>query len=556
MTNPLQFMGLQRAKEGLIEATVPLLAAFCGWWLLYRLLAAPAMSHPLTILEQTVLLGAASALTGWAISRQLYLLRQRRPWIILLVTVIFVGLITTLVSSSSSASFRNWCAEQAAGEVVSATAFVEGVDQRNACRVGGVPGNPYLPGLIFRASWGGWPSPGLWIFALLVGGLSSLAMRDRKMFPSRLGEKVFRRLMLAPAAGSESAAGKPKPKDAAVQACGNATMWGELCGQMYAVEKEFYSGENCVRCYQSYRRAEHLLNFRVVGLFSNSIDVLNGLERMDTVSWRRDEPMPPDARLSGTERWVELGKLQVPDVITVAQTLALVQDAMGSWGEDADERKQHALKIAAESASRVSAWIWLGPVADRLTYARPTRRSILAIGPTRLRDLVPQSGEELTLQLDVGLLPLELRVGFRKTFLEEGRAPEAQNSKLDLWIPVSPRKLPKDQAGLWVPRVEGAAMRAWLSTERLRPPEERGTAAPLPYSAYKASNADAAPPEKAPRQGSLDFMRMPLDRNGTEPTMVRAVGASIAEWDWMEWGQIELLRQETLVLTEAARGRK
>jgi len=422
--------------------------------------------------------------------------------------------------------------------------------------MGGVPGNPYLPGLIFRTSWKGWPSPGLWIFAILVGGLSSLAMRDRRIFPSRLAEKVFRRLMLAPAAGVDSAAGKPKPKVAAVQACANATMWGELCGQIYAVEKEFYEGENCARCYQTYRRAEHVLNLRVVSLFSNSIDVLNGLERMDTVSWRRDEPMPPDARLSGTERWVELGKLQVPDVLTVAQTLALVQSAMTDWGNEADERTKHALKIATESASRVSAWVWFGPIADRLTYARPTRRAILAIGPNRLRDLVPQSGEELTLQLDVGLLPLELRVGFRKTFLEEGRAAEAQNSKLDLWIPVSPRKLPKDQAGLWVPRVEGAAMRAWLSTERLRPPEERGTAAPLPYSVFKSNQADAPPLVTAPKQGSLDYVRMPLDRNGTEPTMIRSVGGSIAEWDWMEWEQIELLRQETLVLTEADRGRK
>jgi hypothetical protein len=555
VSNPLQFMGLQRAKEGLIEAMVPLFAAFGGWYLLHKVLSAPAMSRPLTTLELTVLLGACSALTGWAISRQLYLLRQRRPWVILFVTMLFVAMITMLVSSASSSSFKTWCTETAVGEMVAATGFIDGSTDLDACRVGGVPGNPYLPGVVYRANWPGWPTPLLWAFMLGTGALASLALRDKRLFPSRLGEKLFRRLMLAPAAGSETAAGKPKPKAANVQACANATMWGELCGQIYAAEKEFHRGENCARCYQTYRRAQQELSFRVVTLFSDSIDVLNGLERMDTVSWGRNEPMPPDARISGQERWVELGTLRVPDVITVAQTLALAQESMGTWETDADPRTKEAIRIARGNASRVSGWIWFGPVADRLTYARPTSRSQLAIGPTRLRDIVPQGGEELTLQLDIGLLPLELRVGFRKTFLEEGRSAEAQNSKVDMWIPISPRKLPKDQAGMWVPRVEGAAMRAWLSTERLRPAEERGTSAPLPYVVYRA---DEAPPDssKGARPGSLDFVRMPLDRGRSEPTMVRAVGGSIAEWDWLEWEQIELLRQESLVLMESDGGRR
>jgi hypothetical protein len=33
-----------------------------------------------------------------------------------------------------------------------------------------------------------------------------------------------------------------------------------------------------------------------------------------------------------------------------------------------------------------------------------------------------------------------------------------------------------------------------------------------------------------------------------EPVKERAIGASMAEWDWLEWRQIELLRQEALVL--------
>lgn len=556
MNNPLQFMGLQRAKEGLIESTLPLFSAFFGWVVLYKLLAAPAVSHPLTNLEQTILLGACSALTGWAVSRQLFMLKQRRPRLILFVAVVLTAIVITIVSGSSMGGFKSWCVEEAEGEVVDAMAFVDGDGGSVACRVGGVPGNAYLPGEVYRAAWSGWPAPGLWAFALVVAAISAVAMRDRKLLPSRMGEKLFSRLMLAPTAGLGSAAGKPKPKGADIQACTNATMWGELCGQIYAAEKEFYSGENCVRCYQSYRRAEHELTFRVVTLFSSSIDVLNGLERLDTVSWGRNEPMPPDARISGAERWIELGTLRVPDVITVAQTLALVQAQMDTWSKDVDERTKEAFEIAQKGASRVSAWIWFGPVADRLTYARPSRNALLAIGPTRLRDLVPAGGEELTLQLDIGLFPLELRTGFRKTFIEEGRAAQAQNSKVDMWIPISPRKLPKDQAGMWVPRVEGAAMRAWLATERLRPAEERGTSAPLPYTVFKSGQGDGSERPGVPKPGSLDFVRMPLARHGQEPTMIRSVGASIAEWDWLEWEQIQLLRQECLVLTEADGGRK
>jgi len=121
-----------------------------------------------------------------------------------------------------------------------------------------------------------------------------------------------------------------------------------------------------------------------------------------------------------------------------------------------------------------------------------------------------------------------------------------------MWIPVSPGKLPKDQAGMWVPRIEGAAMRAWLSTERLRPAEERGTSVPLPYEIFvrRVAEEEGDGNIRVPRPGSLDFVRMPLDRHGQEPTMIRSVGASIAEWEWLEWQQIQLLRQESLVLVE------
>jgi hypothetical protein len=310
---------------------------------------------------------------------------------------------------------------------------------------------------------------------------------------------------------------------------------------MYATERTFLAGEWCVRCQQPYRRAEREIPFTVVSLFTNEVDVLNGLERMDTVSWRRGEPMPADPRLSGQERWVVLGKISLPDVITVAQALAIVHARLDDWGARGPDALRAATQLAKERASKIGAWIWFGHQTHRLTYARPTHDVAYALGPRRLKDLVPQSGEDLALQLDTGLLPLELRIGFRRTFVDERRAAEEQNSKVDLWIPVGPPGA-GESSGLWVDRIEGEALRTWLATERLRSEDVRGVSVPLPYQALgRAVDGTVRP-------GTLDFARIPHGAGGVEPTMARTVGDSIAEWDWLEWEQIELLRRQCLVL--------
>ena len=54
-----------------------------------------------------------------------------------------------------------------------------------------------------------------------------------------------------------------------------------------------------------------------------------------------------------------------------------------------------------------------------------------------------------------------------------------------------------------------------------------------------------------PAPGSLDFVRMPLDRDEREPSMQRLPGASISEWDWFDAGHLELLRRQSLVLVAA-----
>ena len=89
----------------------------------------------------------------------------------------------------------------------------------------------------------------------------------------------------------------------------------------------------------------------------------------------------------------------------------------------------------------------------------------------RLKDLVPHIGEDLTLQLDIGLLPLDLWTGSKMSF-SDNRAPALQNSHFTMWIPVSPPKATKKRQGLWVPRIEGDALRAWISTDRLKQEEK------------------------------------------------------------------------------------
>ena len=153
------------------------------------------------------------------------------------------------------------------------------------------------------------------------------------------------------------------------------------------------------------------------------------------------------------ERWVVIGQVTVPDVISVSQLLSITHAQLDNWQSDND-RVQSAIDLAKKELPKLYGWIWFGRQTRRLTYARPTNKVLMAVGTTRLRDLVTDSGDELYLQLDIGLLPLEMRTAFYKTFRDEKRIPRYQNSKLDVWVPIAPR-LSAELAGMWVPRVEG-----------------------------------------------------------------------------------------------------
>lgn len=556
MANPLKAMGKWRGFEGAIEITVPITMLGATWYFVYSTLATASPGRAMTNIEVWSLLGCATAVSAWAISRQMYLGRKRNPRSLVIAGSLVSLLLAYLTGNRVAASFKSQCSDKLMGEMTMLTPvdvaniFVGmQVEGTLVCQAGEVADNPYLIGTLFRPAWDGAISIPLLLFLVLIAALASLAFRDVRLAPTGISFKVAQMLRFAPSAGSASAMGEPAPKKGKVVACDQATLWGETCGQIYSVEKEWYPGEWCQRCQQPFKKAPRRFTFKVVSLFTGDVDVLNGIERIDTVSWTRGDPISPDARLSGMERWVHLGTIDFPDVITVAQTLAIVHELIGGWAGD-DVRKKLASDAATRRASKVACWFWSGSLSHRLTYARPTTDVKLAIGPQRLRDIIEDASEELWLQLDIGLLPLELRTGFKKTFVEDGRAPNLENSKFDLWVPTAKPMAGGVAPGLWVPRVEGDALRKWLSTDRLRDDSIKGVSIPLPYLRFNPEKRGDPGSDAAPKAGSIDLARYPLGPAAMEPVKERTIGASLAEWDWLEWEQIELLRREALVMEE------
>ncbi len=560
--SPLQSLGIWRGMEGALEVGVPIMCAGTAWWATSKLLGTLSAVRPYTQLELGVILGACVAITSWAVSRQMFMLRRRNPWFIVMVGLVFSMGAMAAVPSMVEGSVEEACGELE-GEITTDTPLFAKPDfhlteeAKPVCALPGVPGNPYLPGVLLRPSWNGTLNPFTWGFLLLSSLLGSIGLRESRIRRSRLGLKLYQNLRLAPGEGLKSGTGNPAPSFTSIQACGNPTLWGEICGQIYSADKVFEPGERCVRCHQAYRKSSGEITFDIVTLLSGDVDVLNGLERVDTNSWRPGDGMPPDGRISGLERWTVIGRVTVPNVLTVAQVLSVVHGGLGDMAGDAKTPDvENAAKLAEERASKVACWIWKGRVSHKLTFANPARHPIMAIGPMRLKDLLPHTADTLSLQLDIGLLPLNMRVGFKMSFVEEERSSICENSAFNIWVPTSPPTPQKGREGLWVPRIEGNALRAWLSTERLRPEDERGSTIPLPYLSDKEAPAD---PEarssflsaRTVREGSLDLVRMPMVDSGKDVDSRRRPGDSIAEWKWLEWEQIELLRNEALVLVES-----
>ena len=611
---PLESVGYWRAAEGSVEIAVPVITAGYCFWRVKNIVETPAMGKPLTSLELFVLLGAMVAVISWAVSRQMFIGGKRKPISIAVLAICFsLGAVFGLTKTAVS-GFETACVDDLEGAIVEVAAIWNEKEEK-VCQIGGVPGNAYVAGALIRPAWSGKGSLSLWMFLTMVAALSSVAMRDVRVRPTKIVRKLYKLLELAPAAGIDGIMGD-KPKDGRIQACANSTFWGEICGQTYSADKKFEPGEWCARCNQTYTKADFELTFNVVTLFTDNIDLLNMLEKKDTLSWDVPGRIPADGRQSGVERWVVIGQVSVPDVLSVSQLLSIAHSQLKKWNSD-DERTQSAIDLAKERASKLYGWIWFGRQTKRLTYARPTNKVQMAVGTTRLRDLISDSGDELYLQLDIGLLPVEVRSAFYKTFLDEKRSPRHQNTKVDMWVPIAPR-LTADLAGLWVPRVEGDALRKWLSTGRLQEEGKLGVTIPCPYNVFEAPEEeeesvlsvasdpvmeeeveeqpeteldlteifdfggddevekDTSPPPEVPEEspsmmpmpviskplavveapnvkaGSLDIVRVPYNRSQTEPDMqALRVGDSLSEWLWMEPEQIQLLRQQVLVLTDS-----
>ncbi|MBK9369909.1 MAG: hypothetical protein IPN01_27035 [Deltaproteobacteria bacterium] len=530
MSDPtLLRLGARRALEGAVEALAPLGLAGLGWGLSLAWLSGPTAAVGVTPIELGAVLGANAALTGWAGGRLAWLTRRRGPRQAVGLAWALFAVMLLLAPRLSADRFAKRCAAGWEGVIVQDALPTSLGGARAVCQIGAVAGNPYLPGRLLRPRWAGAVDGRAWPPLLLIVGLAALGWRDRRLRPTRIGEHLLRSLPYAPGAGwAASPRGGPDQTER-VEACANVTWWGELCGQLYPGASAPQAGQACLRCHQAFRPAEGRQRLTVVSLVTADVDVLNGWERQDMVTWERGEGARDERSKSAAHRWVVLGELELPDVLTVAQALALIHARLPVWAEG-DEARSRAAALASARASRVSAWLWAGATSERLNRARPEREAVLALGPQRLRDLPPRRGEALWLQLDVGLLPLELWEG-RASASKERCVRRAQ------WIPVASPRRPAATPGLWVPRVEGDALRAWLRSARRRDAE--GQLAP-----YLRRDG---PPRGDP---ALDLVLRPKHPRSGEPSAQPRPGESVAEWLWLERAQIQSLRRDALVMVE------
>jgi hypothetical protein len=538
-TPPLTQAARVLAAESAVEVLIPTLAATGAtvgvWYINGRI----RLDGGLTSLEVSAMLLALCCIVGWFIGRQTFLLGRRSPWASAIGGAVAAAIVLFGVSRLTETSLANSC--------VALTGALENTADGLICRVG-PSDNQYLPGTIYRATWSGQLSAWGWIGLVAAAAIAGVGLRDRRVLSSHLSLAIRDRLSLAPAPGKAGVMGT-MAKTGGVQACTNPTLWGELCGQLYPSDRAFGMGERCKRCQQPFHACDRTVTVRIVSLFSADVDVLNSLERYDQTSWKVEKGRAADARPSGQERWAVLGEMTFPEIITIAQVLALVHERLPDW-KSTDEVVQQANALAQSRASQIHAWIWQGNAAARLTWARPTANARLATGPGRLRDYGLAPGEDVWLQLDIGLLPLELRQRASRTPID-GSPPVVENVLSNMWIPVGPVQPTGDQSRVWVPRIEGKALQAWLGTDRRVDAGVRGVATPLPYARSVESAVDRL-------TGPLDFVRyrLPADIDaranggaGGEAVVwpPRLPGASISEWDWFDAEQVELLRNESLV---------
>ena len=125
------------------------------------------------------------------------------------------------------------------------------------CQIGGIPGNTYVPGTLIRPQWNGIVTPPLWGFLLLISTLAGVALRDRRIFPSKMVVHLYKLLEYAPATAWQEHWVKNR-KDGKVQACTNPTFGVRFVVRsiLLNVNLSLESGvDGAIRCIKSRARA-------------------------------------------------------------------------------------------------------------------------------------------------------------------------------------------------------------------------------------------------------------------------------------------------------------
>lgn len=559
--NILQRMALQRAFEIATEAVIPLgITALTALFVVMQL-SEPTAGRALNSAEVFLLVALPTILVAWTMARAIFLLGYRKPWLFVVgalgASALFVGTLPWITAYV----YEDRCLELK-GRLLAVRPFDVSVspDLRagatsslsSVCQLELQTPTPYRSGAFLRPVWQGVPQLMPWgYFGLaLLSVLAGLGLRDRRVFATRMALRAWQGVRLQPAMGGRTAfLSKEESGRMSLHwdACANPTLWGEPCGHLYPAGYTFAKGESCSRCGLVFRPSP-TVTLSVVTLRYGDLDYLNNLEHRDARVWKQGEPQPnpPDTHES---RWIDLGDVTLPDVLSMAQVLSLMRDWLERLPAE-DVVRKRAVRLALERSSQLAAWCWFNDEAPSLKYGIPTRDVVLASGTQRLRDLFSGHAGWKGLQLDIGLLPLDLRLGLWKppeAWSGDGIMPamgQRFNNRQVFWIPVSRVAFSKETDGMWVPRVEGAGLRAWLTVT-----SRAAWFKPAPYAWDGAPWSTLVDFEKPHDLDTIPLSLVRLPPPEEEPiTHDCQLGCRLSEWDWLDRRHLELLRRQAVFM--------
>lgn len=554
-------LALQRALEMALEALVPLAVAMMSVLVVSMSLSEPWAGRVLNDAEVFLVLALPVALLSWSISRGLFLLGYRKPTLFVLVSVLLTAMLVAALPFVTAYLFEDRCLELK-GRLLMVKPFdvsvspdlrADGTDGLSGvCQLELQMPTAYRSGAFYRPVWRGVPQlmPWGYVGLTLLSLLTALGLRDKRLRASRLGLALWENVRLLPGEGSRTALlSKDETGKLAMRwdACANATLWGEPCGHLYPEGYAFGKGESCARCGLVFRPSP-TVTLSVISLRYGDLDMLNNLEHRDARVWKQGDvqPHPPD---SAEARWVDLGEITLPDVLSIAQALALLRDWLNMQGAE-DASKKKAIQLAQDRASQLAAWCWFHDDAPPLKQGIPTRDVVLATGTQRLRDVYGGHAGWKGLQLDIGLLPLDLRLGLWKppeAWSGDGLMPalgQRFNNRQVFWIPTSRVAFSKETNGLWVPRVEGAGLRAWLTVT-----SRTAWFKPTPYAWEGAPWSSLVDYEKPHDLDTVPLSLVRLPPPEEEPISHDSqLGCRLSEWDWLDRRHLELLRRQAVFM--------